>query len=188
MKKMKKLATSKGININVVPPFSFEVLEQRNIDYITLSDIKFGKKYRGYLYAPAYLEKDNKKIEIQFNKCSNPFCGRYGQTQMKYENIKSKPSRYKIGKSLSKTSVPFIVCNTIQGEECIDGVINHNTTTLSNWSIAEEIERLIRINRVVPIEVDYNFHKCDCENKESTPFTNLKVLQRGCCASSSLFC
>lgn len=80
MKKMKKLATSKEINIHVVPPSNSKVLEQRNIDYVTLSDIKFGKKYRGYLYAPAYLEKGNNKIEIQFNKCSNPFCGRYGQS------------------------------------------------------------------------------------------------------------
>ena len=63
-------------------------LQQRNIDYATLSDIKFGKKYRSYLYAPAYLEKGDNRIEIQFNKCSNPFCGRYGQSQKKYENIK----------------------------------------------------------------------------------------------------
>lgn len=186
MKRMKKLATSKDINIKVVPPFNPEVLQQRNIDYATLSDIKFGKKYRSYLYAPAYLEKDDNRIEIQFNKCSNPFCGRYGQSQKKYENIKSKPSRYKIGNNPSGNRVPLIVCNTIQGEECTDAVINHTTTTLSNWSIAEEIKRLIRINRVVPIEIDYKFHKCDCENKESTPFTNSKdFYKRGKSTSNS---
>lgn len=186
MKKMKKLATSKESNIKVVPPFNPEVLQQRNIDYAALSDIKFGKKYRAYLYTPAYLEDGDTRIEIQFNKCSNPFCGRYGQKQKKYENIKGKPSRYKIGTNPSGNRLPLIVCNTIQGEECTDEVITHTTTTVSNWSIAEEIERLIRINRVVPIEVDYNFHKCDCENKESTPFTNPKdFYKRGKSTSNS---
>lgn len=36
MKRMKKLATSKGININVFPPFNSEVLEQRDTDYAVI--------------------------------------------------------------------------------------------------------------------------------------------------------
>lgn len=58
---MKKLATSKEINIEVISPFNSEILLQRDIDYASLSDIKFSKKYRDYLSSPAYL-KDNKQI------------------------------------------------------------------------------------------------------------------------------
>ena len=69
MKKMKKLATSEDINLYTLPLFNEEVILQRNIDYSALSDIKFSKNYREYLYTPAYIVKDNNEIEIQFNKC-----------------------------------------------------------------------------------------------------------------------
>lgn len=99
MKTMKKLATSEEISIKVIPPFDENILNQRDNDYLIMSDVKFGKKYRSHLYTPEYLENSDELIEIQLNKCSNPFCARYGQSQKKYEDIKSKPSRYKIAQS-----------------------------------------------------------------------------------------
>src|SRR5690606_23030279 len=49
-----------------------------------------------------------------------------------------------------------------------------STSTFSNWSLAEEIERLIRINQITPIEKEYEFHSHGCSTKSHTPKTNPK--------------
>lgn len=48
------------------------------------------------------------------------------------------------------------------------------TPLISNWSVADEIKRLIAINSVVPIDEEYDFHKDGCSFKNTTPFTEPK--------------
>lgn len=175
MKKMKKLASSEDVKIKIIPPFEKNVMEQRDLDYQELTDVQFAKKYRAYIYYPVSIHYGDEIIQIDINKCSNPFCGRYGQPQKKYDNTKGKPSRYKIvGGAVASSPTLFIVCNTITGENTDSAIISHTNLALSNWSIAEEIKRLIMINTVVPIDIDYIFHKANCINSDSNPFENPK--------------
>lgn len=48
--------------------------------------------------------------------------------------------------------------------------LNCSSIAVSNWSIAEEISRLIRKNQTQEIEPDYNFHKDGCVAAHLTPF------------------
>ena len=41
---MKRLATSDDVNITVTPPFSIEVLNKRDNDYLNHSDTRFCKE------------------------------------------------------------------------------------------------------------------------------------------------
>ncbi|EQB95342.1 insertion element protein [Geobacillus sp. A8] len=50
--------------------------------------------------------------------------------------------------------------------------------TLSNWSIAQEIERLIRINSIQDVEPDYQFHKDCCIAEDCTPFNEPKAFYK----------
>jgi len=51
---------------------------------------------------------------------------------------------------------------------------NKKVIPVSNWSVAEEIKRLVQINSVKDIEPDYQFHKDDCNDNISTPFNEPK--------------
>jgi hypothetical protein len=59
------------------------------------------------------------------------------------------------------------------------------TKTFSNWSLATEIERLIRINTIVPLEPSYEFHKDSCLNSDVTYFENPKAFYKRGKASSN---
>ena len=52
-------------------------------------------------------------------------------------------------------------------------------TPLSNWSVVEEIKRLIEINSIQDVEPDYQFHKEGCSEEESTPFNEPKQFYKG---------
>lgn len=52
-----------------------------------------------------------------------------------------------------------LICNDIPLDTSSGLILSNTSQTVSNWSIAEEIKRLIAINSIVPIEPDYNFHK-----------------------------
>lgn len=109
-----------------------------------------------------------KTYQIQYNYCSNPYCKWHGLTQEKF-NTKGKPSRYKLsGTGADKT----IHCNPDPIHPTVGATLDCHTVTLSNWSIAQEIERLIRINSVQDREADYVFHKENCVAEELTPFDN----------------
>ena len=54
------------------------------------------------------------------------------------------------------------------------GVSQTAVTPLSNWSVVEEIKRLIEINSIQDVEPDYQFHKEGCSEEESTPFNEPK--------------
>ena len=72
----------------------------------------------------------------------------------------------------SKDTHKYLVCNEVFSDND-DGIILKSTSSpLSNWSIAEEIKRLIDINTVIPIEPEYTFHKEDCVSSQANPFDN----------------
>ena len=172
MSKFKKIANSDDINISCNSPFSPDIIAIRNNEYRELSDVKFKKKYRSYLFKPVTIELPEEDFEIQYNFCNNTFCKWYGQPQYKYANIKNKPSRYKLVHRKTNTEDTLIICNDIPSDVSYGAVIGNHTSTVSNWSVAEEIKRLIEINSIVPIEPKYMFHRDGCENSDKSPFTD----------------
>lgn len=46
---------------------------------------------------------------------------------------------------------------------------NCTVTPLSNWSVVEEIKRLIEINSIQDVEPDYQFHKENFARKKNQP-------------------
>lgn len=180
MKKLKKLATPNNINIVACSPFA-----ESDKEYPILSDDDFRKKYRKLVFTPSILKINGDIYEIQFNYWCNTFCKWYGMPQKKYDEIKSKPSRYKLGGAEQNQTVP-IVCNNIPQGNSFGGVLGNKTDTISNWSVAEEIRRLITINIVIPITKEYEFHKEGCANTTTSPFDNPELFyKRGKSSSNS---
>ena len=166
--KLKRLSDKTVSNVKVIPPITQEEVNEREIDYATLSKMEFSRKYGYLLYSPVELVVDKKSYNIQTNFCANPFCKWYGKEQFKYKNLKRNPSRYMItGKNFKS-----IKCNDINDNTIDKPVIISYTAPYSNWAMAEEIKRLIDINTTVPIEPYYIFHKEDCCEKDLNPFDN----------------
>lgn len=162
MVKIKRLANQSDIICHVEPNIPHKEFAQREIDYLDLSDKKMKKKYIEFVFRPTHFKWKGQIFEIQTNFCANPYCKNHHQTQKKY-NI-GKNQRYKIsGKETERT----VYCNPDPSN--LNGVptLGCYNKTHSNWSLATEIERLIRINTVVPIEPDYEFHKDGCINTET---------------------
>lgn len=91
--------------------------------------------------------------------------------QYKYQEIKNKPSRYKLdGKQYKKQ----IVCNDIKGVIAEGLVIKTGVVPVSNWSLASEIKRLIDINTIVDDEPEYSYHYESCSVNMLNPFDNPK--------------
>lgn len=183
LKKFKKIAQSNDLDIEVVSPFSEDIIEARNKEYYSLSNIDFKKNYRNYVFTPAQLKIANEQYEINLNFCNNTFCKWYGLPQKKYENIKRKPSRYILQQTSSRSHIgidpePRIMCNSIPEELSYRQSLENSTNTVSNWSVAEEIKRLISINSIVPLEPTYNFHREDCLSISKTPFNSEELFYR----------
>lgn len=175
LKKFKKIANSDEVNITCVSPFPDAVIEERNKEYSILSDIEFRKKYRNYLFIPAILKINGVEYEIQLNCCNYTFCKWYGQPQKKYSDLKSKPSRYKMSESiqegkLNNESRTSIICRSVFDNSISGESLENGTEAISNWSLAEEIKRLIIINSTIPIEPKYKFHRNGCSMYNKTPF------------------
>ena len=179
MSKMKRLATSDDVIVQVDIPFTEKELTERNDLYDTLTPKKFKQKFQEGLFLPASFTLNGKKFSLQVNKCANPFCKNFGKEQ---ENYLPKKNRYSL---VGTDRERGIRCkqdpnhpNEIPSLECY-------TRTMSNWSLASEIERLVQINSVVPVEPDYVFHKDSCP-LSSTPFTEPKdFYKRGVSTSKS---
>ena len=79
-----------------------------------------------------------------------------------------------------------MVCNTVE-DVTVSGIsLNNTNEVISNWSVAEEIQRLISINSVIAIEKDYIFHKVGCKNIDKTPFEQIELFyKRGKSSSNS---
>ncbi len=170
MTKLKELANETSLNVSIVCPCADKELKQMDKDYNALSATSFGKSYRYLVFEPSYLKEQSKISSIQINHCNNPFCKWFGLPQQKFDNVKSKPSRYKLvggGEERKR-----ITCNDDVIKDTAGISMNCTAETVSNWSIAEEIKRLISINTVVYKEVTYTFHKDGCLDVDKNPFEN----------------
>src|SRR5699024_5183559 len=170
MTKMKRLTQPTDTFLNIDPPITENGLQEREIDYPMITPSRMTLKSNYQLYRPTKFEWKGKSMEVQVNHCSNPFWKNYGLPQKRFD-VKNKPYRYKlIGKEQSKS----IFCNPDYSDP--DGIptLGCSPRTMSNWSLSEEIERLVRINSVLPIEPDYDFHKPSCPNSSHTPFKEEK--------------
>ncbi len=168
VKRLKKIAKTYNIGVTCSSPFTGNQIIERHKEYLTLSKNDFMKKYRKHIFTPAVININGESHEIQFNYCINTFCKWYGMPQKKYDNIKGKPSRYKLEKG-SKDGIHLIKCNNINDNDSIGYPIGNATDTVSNWSVAEEIKRLITINSIIPVHKVYEFHTQGCSNESDTP-------------------
>lgn len=174
MSKLKRLANDEDNLVIIENPISEEEIQNRNNDYPLLSSSRFAKKYSSLLFKPINITYKNKTYEIQYNTCSNPFCDNYGKNQFQYDKIPNKPNRYKL--SGGGISDKVINCNNIP-ESNKNKTLDYYTTVYSNWSIAEEIKRLITINSVVDYNLEYKFHKDNCINSEYTHINNKSMFR-----------
>lgn len=108
MAKLKKLINKGDSEVNVICPLSNEDISQRQTEYSLLGEVDFAKKYRGLLYKEVTLNIEDKECRIQANFCTNPFCRWFGLTQHKYEDIKGKPSRYKLVGNIEYYGLGFL--------------------------------------------------------------------------------
>ncbi|MBD8068805.1 insertion element protein [Bacillus sp. PS06] len=178
MSKLKRLATKEDVIVDIVNPLTDKEIIDRQEQYDLLEPKKFATRYNDMLYRPVSFNWIGKTFTIQYNHCNEPFCKWLGENQHKFEEVKGKPKRYKLeGSSKSRSKV--IRCNPdpihpTKGKP----TLNCSTIPLSNWSIAEEIKRLIQIETVQDIEPEYDFHRDSCLNNGITPFETKKLFYK----------
>jgi transposase-like protein len=137
--------------------------------------MQFAKRYHKMLFQPVSFQWNGISYSIQNNHCTNSYCESFGMPQKKFETVKGKPSRYKlIGANTKK-----LHCN----ENPSPSKTNRTTlgcysSVLSNWSVAEEIKRLVESETVVDLVPEYEFHKTGCVNDGSTPFDEPKLFYK----------
>jgi hypothetical protein len=166
----------------IEPNFTPTELTQRGKDYNTLSDKKMKTTYINFAFRPVHLHWNEQNYEIQLNYCSDPFCKNQNQPQEDYKGGKNK--RYNFtGKEGSRGRA----INCVPDPTDIMGVptLGCYTKTFSNWSLATEIERLIRINSVVRLEPTYEFHKDGCLNSDSYFENKKSYFKRGKATSNA---
>ncbi|WP_187442722.1 IS1 family transposase [Rossellomorea vietnamensis] len=171
MANLKRLATKEDNVVNVLSPLTMDEITNRNKDYQHLTPKQFGTRYSQLLFQPVGFTLNGTEHRIQYNHCANPYCLWHGLPQLKFET-KRKPSRYRLTGSGTEKSIK---CNP---DPKGGAVLGCYTNTLSNWSIAEEIERLVRVNTVQEQQPDYEFHKDGCSVGETTPFTAAKEFHK----------
>lgn len=174
MAKLKRLATKDDNPVIVHSPLSNEELTNRLKDYDKLTPKQFGTKYKELLFKPAELTWNGQLLQFQYNHCLNPYCKWFGLPQEKFD-VKGKPSRYKLSGAGDDKSLN---CNPDPIKIGYGAVLDSRTYVVSNWSVAEEIERLVRIQTVEDIEPDYDFHKEGCIASDLTPFIEPKTFYK----------
>lgn len=167
MAKLQRLATKEDGIVVVHNPVSEEDLKERKEQYKVLSDKQFAFRYNNMLFLPIEFTWNGNTHTIQYNFCTNPFCKWCGKEQVKFETVKGKPSRYKLS---GKSSKKMLVCNPDPIHPNVGMTLNCYSTAISNWSVAEEISRLVRINQTKDVEPEYTFHKDSCVVGHLTPF------------------
>ncbi len=175
MAKLKKLLSLEDGLLEVAPPVTQEELDNRSKDYDILTPKQFGTKYRGLLFEPIEFSLCGEEFSFQFNFCVNPYCKWQGLQQQKFDDMKGKPSRYRLDASGDRK---MIQCNPDPKQPSVGQTLGCKTVALSNWSIAEEIHRLVRINNVQDDEPEYNFHKEGCIQKKHNPFDSPSLFYR----------
>jgi len=169
----KEFCTPADTFIKPKPFLTNKEIQDCQKNYPLLEPKKFAFKEKHLAFRPMEFEWQGKNYEIQMNRCTNPLCKNFGLPQEQF-NIKGKPSRYRMtGNDREKS----IQCNPdnrdpddVQPQKC-------NLTIMSNWSVSEEIERLIPINSLKAIQPDYEFHKPTCI-LNPTPFITLKAFYK----------
>lgn len=153
MSKMKRLATVNDSLIKIETPLSAEGLRERSNLYDELPPKKFKFYFSKEIYNPVYFELNGELHTIQVNHCANPFCKNYGVEQAK---LIGKSTKYKLS---GNDEEKVIICG--KDTQDPDGIqpLGCTTRTISNWSVTTEIERLHRINTVLPIELTMSFIK-----------------------------
>ncbi|MBM7571201.1 hypothetical protein [Aquibacillus albus] len=170
MAQLKRLATADDSIVEVPIPISDNEIKERVIQYPLMNPKRFATKFSDSLFKPIHIIWGDKTYHIQMNFCTNPYCKSFGLDQLKYET-KGKPSRYKLsGSGKSKT----IYCNSDPVNPNYGMTLGCHTRPFSNWSVAEEISRLVKIEFVKNIEPEYEFHKEGCILEELTPFSDPK--------------
>ncbi|WP_326182387.1 insertion element protein [Virgibacillus halodenitrificans] len=164
MAKMQRLATKEDGIVVIHNPVSEEEVNERKAQYQILSDKRFAFRYNHMLFLPIKFNWNGQTHTIQYNFCTNPFCKWCGKEQA---TLKGKSKRYRLSGTKSKKS---LVCNPDVINPDRGMTLNCNSITVSNWSVAEEISRLIRINQTQEVKPDYNFHKESCAARHLTPF------------------
>lgn len=184
-KPMKRLAKTEEIKIDCSGPFTDDEISDRDDEYPILSKTQFAKKYRKHVFVPATITIDKCVHPINFNFCANPFCKWYGQPQVKYNTLKHRPSRYKLISSIKGVGAR-LDCNPINDPSLPGEPLPHDSYLVSNWSVSEEIRRLIGINTVVPKTEKYEFHRDRCLESNKNPFESPeKFYKRGKSTSNS---
>jgi transposase-like protein len=174
--KLKRLAIPSDDTVEIFEPVSSDELLERHLDYPMLSPRHFSQKYNK-LFEPVEFMFNGQIHKIQFNYCINPYCLWFGQPQKRFEEIKNKPSRYKLS-SKGKGKRDVIVCNPNREPHPDKKTHNCTVTPVSNWSVAEEIKRLATMDIVKDIEPNYVFHNEGCVNEDFTPFDQKKLFYR----------
>ncbi len=174
MTKHKRMLNADESVVEVIPPVTEDEILDRRKHYAVLAPKKFAKRYQDMLFRPVTFSYQNVLHSIQYNFCGNPFCESFGQPQERYENQKYKPSRYKLfgkgGNENSFDNVKKIACNPVN-ESIHFSKTTHNcrSAIYSNWSIAEEIKRLINLQTLTKPTIHYHFHKEGCLHSDTTP-------------------
>lgn len=172
--KLKRLSTLDDNLVSVFSPVSSKEASERIKQYDLLAPKKFATKYKDLLFNPVDFEWNVTTYKVQYNHCTNPFCKWYGMPQEKF-TTKGRLSRYRLSGTDEEKS---IICNPDPVSPTVGVTLNCNSKTVSNWSVAEEIARLVRVETVKDIEPEYEFHKEDCADADLNPFDNPKSFYR----------
>ncbi len=172
--KQKRIATTDDAVVTVSIPITKEEIQERTEQYPLLTPKRFATKFNNLLFKPVEFEWKGVNNVIQINHCTNPYCKWFGLPQEKFP-VKGKPSRYKLsGTGESKT----IKCNHDPVHPTRGVTLDCYTRTFSNWSVAEEISRLVSSETVKEVEQEYVFHKDGCVSEDLTPFNEPKAFYK----------
>ncbi|MGD6994761.1 transposase [Sutcliffiella horikoshii] len=174
MTKLKRLATRDDSIVKIQFPLTEKDLDDRKVQYDLLTPKQFATRYNDSLFKPIVFGLNGGSHTIQYNYCINPFCCNIGMGQQKFVEVKGKPSRYKI--TGSSKDHKGLYCNDNPVGKGVSQ--NCKVTPLSNWSVAEEVKRLVEMGSIVDIEPDYQFHKECCSTKDATPFKDAKLFYK----------
>lgn len=169
---------SSSSTVTTTCPYSDDILLQMDKDYKLMTPAIFAREYCHHAYEPAYLKVDSRVIAINMNHCLNPFCVNYGMPQGKFNKGKHDLMKYTIGSS-KVSAMKTIMCNRIPNNNNeLRPSLSCSTYAVSNWSVTEEMKRLISFNSLQLKKPQYNFHKEDCASKGNNPFDNIELFYK----------
>ncbi len=174
---MKRLATRADGLVKAESPVDETELQSRSADYSILNPKQFAQKYRSAMFSPVKCSLDGEEYEIQVNFCTNPFCRWYNMPQHEFDALPRKPHRYTLSGSSDVPGQAVIKCNVDAAVNVPGVVLQHYSVLDSNWSLIDEIDRLVTNDRVMPREPEYKFHKGACPYDGQTPRMNPATFQ-----------